>query len=79
MSIKNSGTLYQLKLPDDFQLKPKTVYWIRKNNNYYIIKSTKDVQDRFPEKADAIKDFAKANKITFKNEEDVVKLIRFCN
>lgn len=78
-TIKNSGSLYQLKLPDDFQLVSKTIYWLKKNNNYYVIKNTKDVQDRFPEKAGAIKDFAKANKISFKNEDDVVKLIRFSN
>lgn len=79
ITIKNSGTLYQLKLPDDFKLISKTIYFLRKNDNYYIIKNTKDVQDRFTEKASLIKDFAKANKISFKNDDDVIKLVQFCN
>lgn len=77
--LKRAGTAYKLKLPDDYKLTSKTVYWVKKNNNYINVKNVKDVQDLFPDKSGAIKDFVKANKINFKNSADVITLILFCN
>lgn len=77
--LKNSGIAYKLKLPDDYKVISKKIYWLKKNNNYYILKSAKNVQDFFPAKADAIKAYIKANKTDLKNDNDVIKLILFCN
>lgn len=77
--LKRAGTAYRLKLPDDYKLLSKTVYWVNKNNSYINIKNAKDVQDLFPDKSGAIKDFVKVGKINFKNPADVIKLIMFCN
>jgi len=77
--LKSAGRAYKLTLPDDYKLTSKTVYWLKKNNNYITIKNVKDVQDLFPDKSGAIKDFVKSSKINFKNSADVIKLIMFCN
>lgn len=77
--LKRAGTAYRLALPGDYKLTSKTVYWLKNNNNYITIKNAKDVQDLFPDRSGAIKDFVKANKINFKNSDDVIKLIMFCN
>ena len=77
--LKAAGLAYKLKLPDDYKLNNKTIYWLRKNNNYYIIKTEKHVEDLFADKADAIKKYVKDNKINFKNHQDLVKVISFCN
>ncbi|GEO07797.1 hypothetical protein [Segetibacter aerophilus] len=71
--------VYRLKLPDDYKTIDKTVYWLRKNNNYYIIKSEKNTEDLFPDRAEAIKKFVKENKVDFKNAQDLIKVIQFCN
>jgi hypothetical protein len=77
--LKNSGIAYKLKLPDDYKITLKKIYWLKKNNNYYLVKAIKNVLDLFPEKADAIKAYVKANKIDLKNSDDAMKLIVFCN
>jgi hypothetical protein len=77
--LKAAGLAYKLKLPDDYKVMNKTVYWLRKNNNYYIIKSEKNIEDLFPAKAEAIKKYVKDNKVNFKNSQDLVKVVRFCN
>jgi hypothetical protein len=77
--LKAAGLAYKLKLPDDYKVINKTIYWLRKNNNYYIIKTEKNIEDLFPEKADAIKKNVKDNKVNFKNSQDLIKVIRFCN
>jgi len=77
--MKNSGMVYQLKLPDDYKLTARPVYWLKKNDKFINIKSIKEIEGLFPEKSAAIKDYVKANKINFKNAGDVTKLIEFCN
>lgn len=77
--LKSLGLAYKLKLPDDFKIISKTIYWLKKNNNSYIIKTEKNLQDLFPEKADAIKKYVKDNKINFKNPDDLIKVVTFSN
>jgi len=77
--FKTSGSAYKLQLPEDFKIRSKTAFWLRKNNNYALIKTEKNVEDLFPDKADAIKKFVKTNKINFKNPDDLIKLTVFCN
>jgi hypothetical protein len=77
--LKSSGKAYALKLPDDFKLIPQTTYWLKQNNKYTIVRSVKDIKKIFASKAAAIDDYVKANKISFKNNSDVVKLVEFCN
>lgn len=77
--LKALGLAYKLKLPDDFKILSKTVYWVKKNNNYYILRTQKNLEDLFPERADAIKKYVKANKINFKKPDDLMKVVIFCN
>lgn len=77
--LKSSGGAYKLKLPDEYKLKSETLYWLKKNDKYVNVKNIKDIESMFPQRADSIRDFVKANKISFKNSEDVIKLIQFCN
>lgn len=77
--LKSSGKLYKLKLPDDYKLISKTRYWLKKDDKYISLKNAKDLKNIFPEKAVAIKDYLKTNKANFKNIDDVIKLIEFCN
>jgi len=78
-NMKGDNKFYNLTLPDDFKLRPATTYWVKKEDKYVELNSIKKVQALFPLKAAAIKEFAKANKISFDNPDDVTKLIIFCN
>ncbi len=78
-NIIRSGGAYQLKLPDDYKLRPKTEYWLKKTGNYINIKNFKQIETVFPQKAGLIKDFVKANKLSFNKPQDVIKLILYCN
>jgi len=77
--LKALGMAYQLRLPDDYILTSNKVFWLKKGNNYYVLKDLKDVQNLFVEKAGAIKEFVKVNKINFRNAEDLTRLILFSN
>lgn len=68
-NIISTGGAYQLKLPDEFKLRPKTEYWLNKDGSYLNIKNLKQVEAVFPQKAALIKDFVKANKLSFNKPE----------
>jgi len=71
--------MYELKLPDDYAIDPYSEYLLKKDGTYTRISNTNQVIKCFPEKEDAIKDFVKKNNISFKKEEDIRTLIKFCN
>jgi hypothetical protein len=77
--LKSSGKLYQLKLPEDYALRSKTTYWLKKGDEYLSIKNAKDVKSIFTEKAASINDYLKTNRVNFKNTGDVIRLVQFCN
>jgi hypothetical protein len=77
--LKSQGLAYKLKLPDDFLVIFKTKYWLKKNNNFYIINNEKNLMDLFPDKADVIKKYVKGNKLSFKKTSDLVKITTLCN
>lgn len=77
-SINSGGQLYELKLPDDYKLSPGCLYWINKNGTFYRASNVNQFSKVFPEKADAIKNWAKKNKVDIRNKEDIMKLFGFC-
>jgi len=77
--VAGGNRAFNLKQPDDFKLASRTTYWINKGSQYVQLHGQKSVQAAFPAKADAIKDFVKVNKIKFDNDDDMIKLINFCN
>jgi len=48
----------------------KSVYYFRKNNEYFKIKNQKALLDFFPQQKNEIKHFIKTNKLNFKKDTD---------
>jgi hypothetical protein len=78
-TVFSSRGMYDLKLPDDYTINPDSEYLLKKDDTYFRISNTNQVIKCFPEKEDAIKQFVKKNNISFKKEEDIRTLIKFCN
>ncbi len=77
--LKSSGKAYSLLLTNEYSIKNKTVYLLKKDGNFITVNNLKDVKKAFPGKESLIDDYAKKNKISFKKEDDVIKLVEFCN
>lgn len=78
-SVYASGKVYDLKLPDDYKVLPYVEFVLKIDNDYVRIFNANQVIKCFPEKKEAVKEFVKKNKTDFKKEEDVRRLIAFCN
>ena len=76
-----SGThrLYSLDVPMDYKFTNRTTYWLNNGAGYIPLKNMHAVLSAFPSQSAAIKAFVKTNKISFAKDEDVIKLILFCN
>jgi hypothetical protein len=70
---------YNLKLPDNFKVIPSPVYWVRMNNVMYKITSERQFLKIFPSKVAEIKKFINQNNISLKEQDDLIKLIAYCN
>jgi len=77
--LKSTGKAYSLSLLDEYTIKNKANYFLKKDGNYIAISGLKDVKKVFAGKEDVIDAFVKSNKISFKNADDIIKLIQFCN
>ena len=77
--IMNTAMSYSLKLPDDYKIFPETEFLLKKDDGFTRIPNVKQLTKIFPSKAGDIQDYVKKNNISFKRQEDMTKLIRFCN
>jgi hypothetical protein len=78
-SFYTSKGTYDLKLPDDYKVQPDFEYLLIKDGTLYKANNLNQVVKCFPDKKDAIKEFVKKNKTSFRKVDDMRNLIRFCN
>jgi hypothetical protein len=77
--FSSRGRAYDLQLPDDYVITPRTEFLLQKDGELVRIYNIKQVIKAYPEKEALIKKYAKDTKIDFKNQEDVISIIKFCN
>lgn len=70
---------YNFKLPENFKVTPSPVYWVRMNNVMYKIASERQFLKLFPTKVAEIKKFINQSNINFKKQDDLIKLVTYCN
>jgi hypothetical protein len=72
-----AGT-FNLKLPDDYTVKPYTINWVFINGKMRSFLNDRQFLKIFSDKQSEIRQFIKANKIKFEKREDLIRLIIFC-
>lgn len=70
---------YNLKLPDDFNVTPTPVFWVRTNDGMQKFVTERQFLKIFPTKEDEIKKFIKKYNINIKKQNDLIKLVTYCN
>lgn len=74
-----SDKTYNLKLPENFKVTPSPVYWVRINNVMQRFSSERQFLKIFPTKEDEIKKFINKSNINIKKQDDLIKLVTYCN
>ena len=70
-------TIYDLKLPDNYKLKPQTEFFVKRNNRFIRINGAGSLSKIFPGKEKNIRDFANKNRPDFTRKEDLVTLLNY--
>lgn len=73
------GDVVHIELPPNVEITPASVGWVRRGDELFKFTGSNQFLKIFPENADQLKNYIKAEKINFKNREDILKLGTFCN
>lgn len=75
--IYSGGTLYELKLPDDYTIKPYTIYWLKRAGKLKIFVNIKQLTKIFDDKKDLIKEYVTTHNVEYDDQESLIHLIRY--
>lgn len=78
-SVFSQGQLYDLKLPETFEIEPVIIYWIKKEAESDRVSNMNDLKKLYKDKKDLLKAYVKSNGIQFGNQDDITRLIGFLN
>jgi hypothetical protein len=70
---------YNLKLPENFKIKPYEVYWVRMNKEMHKFLNEHQLLRIFPANENEIKDFINQSHLKINKSGDLLKLAHFCN
>ena len=74
----SGGVAYRLQLPNDYQVRPYSVYWIEKEGgDLEDFTSLKQLNKFYDKKKNVFKQYTKEHKIDFNNAEAVSRLIEY--
>lgn len=78
-SINTTEGMINLPLPPDYIVEVTTIYWIRKDNEWFNFASEKQFLKLFPEKGVQLKNFIKENRLKIDKPEHLKKLVDYYN
>jgi hypothetical protein len=76
-SFSSGGKIYELKLPDGYETKTYTYYWLKKNGELNKFINMRQLMKLYYDKEDLFKAYVKKNAVDFNKQESIVQLIKY--
>jgi hypothetical protein len=73
----SEGIVYELKLPDGYETRPYTYYWLKKDGELHNFKSMRELKKFYKEKEELFKSYVKKNRVKYDNLESIIQLIEY--
>jgi hypothetical protein len=77
--LGDDNKTYNLKLPEDYKVTPSNYFYIRKDSILNRINSERQFLKLFPTREADIKAYINETKINIKRQEDLIRLVKYCN
>ncbi|MCK9310684.1 MAG: hypothetical protein M0P26_00235 [Bacteroidales bacterium] len=77
-SLADKNQLYILTIPEGYKIIRSKDFLLYKDKSLYIVNKYAQVSKLYPEKAKALKEYVKRNKLVWKKVDDLKKIIDFC-
>lgn len=74
-SLQADGLFYQLKLPDNYETKPYTNYWIKKEGELTQFINMRQLRRIYRNKRSSFDNFVKEHDVKYENQESLILLI----
>jgi hypothetical protein len=74
-NISSSGANYNLKIPPDYVVDTRFIYWINKTISF---ETERQFLKLFPEKAEELKAYIKKNRLKFEKPDHVIEMVSYC-
>jgi len=75
-NISTSGANYNLKIPPDYVVDTRFIYWINKTISF---ETERQFLKLFPEEAEELKAYIKKNRLKFEKQDHVIEMVRYCS
>ena len=75
-AIQLGGRVYDLTLPDGFETKPYTLYWLKKGGEAEQFVSMKQLKKLYKDKSDLFNDYVKKHDVKYEDHQAVIHLIQ---
>lgn len=76
-SMALDGRVYELKLPDDFDVKPYNQYYLKDGEVWKEFITMRQLKSYYKKSKKKLDDYLKANSVDFANAPEVMQLIQF--
>jgi hypothetical protein len=76
-SWQGDGRLYDLKLPDNYEVRPYTIYFLNNGSDWKEIKSMKQLKNIYKKKSTLFEKYQSQHKPAYEDEEAVALLVHF--
>ena len=77
LSLVSGGRLYDLKLPEDYEIKPYTYYWLKKNGEFNKFINMRQLMKLYADKKNLFKAYIKEHDVTFDNQESIIHFVNY--
>ena len=74
-SFKSGSVVYDLKLPEDFEVKPYTHYWLLKNGILNKFVNIRQLMKLYDSEKHLFNTYVKMNDVKYENQESIIRLI----
>ncbi|OFX52405.1 MAG: hypothetical protein A2066_21655 [Bacteroidetes bacterium GWB2_41_8] len=76
-SYFTGGQVYDLKLPEGYETKPFTHFWLKKDGKINKFLTVRQLAKLYAEKENLLKAYQKTNDVKYDDQESILGLIRF--
>ena len=76
-SYFSGGQVYELKLPEGYETKPYTEYWLNKDGKITKFVSLRQLMKLFSEKEALSKEFVKKHDLKFNDQQGIIELVKY--
>jgi len=77
--LQSNNHYYNLPLPDEYNIVPSNVFWIRKDYQMFSFLNKRQLLKIFPEKSGEINEFISQHRLKTDNRDDMIILIQYYN